>query len=390
MAAEPTARPLAPRMEGIEPFHVMDILGRARELEAQGRSIVHMEIGEPDFTTPEPVMAAARRALDAGQTHYTPALGLPALRQAIARHYHDRFGVEVAAERVIITPGASGALLLALGAVLGRDREVLLADPGYPCNRHFARFIEGRVRSLPVGPETGYQLSAAQLRAEWGQETDLAIIASPSNPTGTQVTESELTAMQAVADDNGGRLLVDEIYQGLVYDGAPRSALSVSDELLVVNSFSKYFCMTGWRLGWLVLPEGYLRPVEKLMQNLFIAAPTLAQHAALAAFEPQTTAILEQRRDAFRERRDFLLPALRELGFDIPITPQGAFYLYADISRFSNDSHAFTRRLLDEAGVAVTPGIDFGEYRANQHVRFAYTTSMEQLQEGVERLRRFL
>ncbi len=390
MAAEPTARPLAPRMEGIEPFHVMDILGRARELEAQGRSIVHMEIGEPDFTTPEPVMAAARRALDAGQTHYTPALGLPTLRQAIAGHYHDRFGVKVAAERVIITPGASGALLLALGAVLGRDREVLLADPGYPCNRHFARFIEGRVRSLPVGPETGYQLSAAQLRAEWGQETDLAIIASPSNPTGTQVTESELTAMQAVAADNGGRLLVDEIYQGLVYDGAPRSALSVSDELLVVNSFSKYFCMTGWRLGWLVLPEGYLRPVEKLMQNLFIAAPTLAQHAALAAFEPQTTAILEQRRDAFRERRDFLLPALRELGFDIPITPQGAFYLYADISRFSNDSHAFTRRLLDEAGVAVTPGIDFGEYRANQHVRFAYTTSMEQLQEGVERLRRFL
>ncbi len=390
MAAEPTATPLASRMEGIEPFHVMDILGRARELEAQGRSIVHMEIGEPDFTTPEPVMAAARRALDEGRTHYTPALGLPALRRAISDHYRERFGVEVAAERIIITPGASGALLLALGAILGRDREALLADPGYPCNRHFARFVEGRVRSLPVGPESGYQLSAAQLRAEWGAETDLAIIASPSNPTGTQVPQVELAEMQALAAERGGRLLVDEIYQGLVYDGEPSTALSISDELLVVNSFSKYFCMTGWRLGWLVLPEGYLRPVEKLMQNLFIAAPTLAQHAALAAFEPETQAILEQRRTAFRERRDFLLPALRGLGFEIPVTPAGAFYLYADIGRFSDDSRAFARRLLEEAGVAVTPGIDFGEHRAANHVRFAYTTSMEQLEEGVERLRLFL
>lgn len=379
-------RPVAQRMGDIEPFHVMELLARARELEASGRSIVHMEIGEPDFATPQPVLDAAQRALIEGQTHYTPALGLPALREAISGYYRDHYGVTVPASRIVITPGASGALLLALGVLLDRDSEVLLADPGYPCNRHFVRFIEGRAKGIPVDAATGYQLTTALLSEHWSDTTRAAMVATPSNPTGTLILADELKAMAALAVEKGGALLVDEIYHGLIYEQQTPTALALSDELFVINSFSKYFCMTGWRLGWLVVPEGYLRDVEKLAQNLFIAAPTLAQHAALAAFEPSTLAILEQHRLEFKKRRDYLLPALRQLGFEIPVTPQGAFYLYADCSRFSDDSYRFARALLEQAGVAVTPGIDFGNHCPQQHLRFAYTTSMAQLQEGVRRI----
>jgi len=382
--------PVAQRMSEIGPFHVMELLGRARELEAQGRSIIHMEIGEPDFTTPQPVLAAAQQALEEGRTHYTPALGLPALREAISGFYRSRYHVDVPASRIIITPGASGALLLALGVVLDRDSEVLLADPGYPCNRHFVRFIEGRARAIAVGAETDYQLTADLLARHWGGRTRAAMVATPSNPTGTLIAAEELAAMAALVREKGGALLVDEIYHGLVYDRPTPTALALTDEAFVINSFSKYFSMTGWRLGWLVVPEGYVREVEKLAQNLFIAAPTLAQYAALAAFGEESLAILEQRRQAFQQRRDYLLPALRELGFDIPVTPQGAFYLYADCSRFSNDSFQFAADLLEQAGVAVTPGIDFGNHLPERHLRFAYTTSLENLAEGVERIRRYL
>lgn len=377
-------------MGDIEPFHVMELLARARELEAAGRSIVHMEIGEPDFTTPQPVLDAAQQALAEGRTHYTPATGLPALREAIAGYYRSHYGVEVSAGRIVVTPGASGALLLALGVLLDRDSEVLLADPGYPCNRHFVRFIEGRATGIPVDASTGYQLSAALLARHWGDATRAAMVATPSNPTGTLIPGKELTAMAKLAAERGGALLVDEIYHGLVYEQQTPSALALSDELFVINSFSKYFCMTGWRLGWLVVPEAYRREVEKLAQNLFIAAPTLAQYAALAAFSPESLAILEQRKEAFRQRRDYLLPALRELGFDIPVTPQGAFYLYADCSRFSDDSFSFASELLEQAGVAITPGTDFGTHLPERHLRFAYTTSMAQLQEGVRRLGSYL
>lgn len=391
MAAEkPVADHLAQRMGEIEPFYVMELLGRARELEAEGRSIIHMEVGEPDFTTPQPIIDAAQRALSEGKTHYTPALGLSELRQAVSDFYRDRHGVELAPRRIIITPGASGALLLALGVLLNPGEEVLMADPGYPCNRHFVRFIEGRARAVAVGAESHYQLTAQQLAAEWGEKTVAAMLATPSNPTGTLIPAEELRAMNALARERGGRLLVDEIYHGLVYAETTPSALALSDEIFLINSFSKYFCMTGWRLGWLVVPEAYVSAVEKLAQNLFIAAPTLAQHAALAAFTPETTAILEARRLEFLRRRDYLLPALRELGFEIPVTPEGAFYLYADCSRFTDDSYLFAQRLLEEAGVAVTPGRDFGANRANHHLRFAYTTSMTQLEEGVARLRHFL
>jgi aspartate/methionine/tyrosine aminotransferase len=252
------------------------------------------------------------------------------------------------------------------------------------------RFIEGKARAVAVGPESHYQLTARHLSEQWQQNTVAAMLATPSNPTGTLIPTEELLAMNTLARARGGRLLVDEIYHGLVYGESTPSALALSDEIFLINSFSKYFCMTGWRLGWLVVPEAYVSAVERLAQNLFIAAPTLAQHAALAAFSPETTAILEQRRLEFQRRRDYLLPALRELGFEIPLTPEGAFYLYANCSRFSDDSYQFAQTLLEEAGVAITPGRDFGTNRANTHLRFSYTTSMEQLHEGVERLRRYL
>ena len=390
MAAEANGGPLARRMAELRPFHVMELLGRARALEAQGRDIVHMEIGEPDFGTPEPVVAAARRALEAGETHYTPALGLPALREAIAAFYAQRYGVSVAPERIVITPGASGALLLALGVLLDRDDGLLLADPGYPCNRHFARFVEGRARPVPVGSQTRYQLNADLVARYWDQQTVAALIASPSNPTGTLVPTEELQAMHGAVAARGGRLIVDEIYHGLTYGQEAATAVGLGDDVFVINSFSKYFCMTGWRLGWLVVPEAYGREVEKLAQNLFIAAPTLAQHAALAAFEPQTLAILETRRREFQRRRDFLLPALRGLGFEIPVEPGGAFYLYADCSRLGMDSMRLATDLLEAAGVAVTPGLDFGEYLPHRHLRFAYTTSMARLEEGVRRIAAFV
>ncbi len=381
---------LARRAAEIEPFQVMELLARARQLEAAGRSIVHMEIGEPDFPTPEPVMEAAQQALREGRTQYTPALGLPALREAIADHYRRHHGVTVEADRIIVTPGASGALLLALGVLLDAGEEVLVADPGYPCNRHFARFVEASARAVPVGPETGYQLNAELVARHWGERTVATLLASPANPTGTVVKKTELEAISRAVAQRGGQLVVDEIYQGLVYGTEVPTALALSEDVLVINSFSKYFCMTGWRLGWLVVPRDYRRPVEKLAQNLFIAPSTPAQYAALAAFRPETLAILEARRAEFQRRRDYLLPRLRELGFSIPVTPEGAFYIYAGCSGLGMESADLASALLEEAGVAVTPGHDFGHNAPERHLRFAYTTSMSDLEEGVARIGAFL
>ena len=381
---------LAQRMSDIQPFYVMDLLARARQLEAEGRSIVHLEIGEPDFVTAEPMVSAGIQALQQGLTHYTPATGLPALRQAIADYYRRRFDVEVSPRRIIITPGASGALHLALAVLVDPQREVLMADPGYPCNRHFVRLLEGRAQAANVDSSTAYQLNAALLKEHWNSATVAALLATPSNPTGTLVSRDAMAEMAQIAAERNGRLIVDEIYQGLVYDSDEYTALALSDQLFVVNSFSKYFGMTGWRLGWLVVPEDYVDAVDRLAQNIFLAAPTVAQHAALAAFEPDTLALLDERRDQFRQRRDFLLPALRELGFDIPLDPQGAFYIYADCSAFTDDSFGFVHELLEKAGVAITPGVDFGAHRARRHVRFAYTRSIDVLEQGVQRLADFL
>ncbi len=378
------------RMSDIQPFHVMALLARARELEAQGRSIIHMEIGEPDFPSPQPVIAAGIRALQMGNIHYTPALGLPQLRKAIAAFYLKRYGLRISPERIIVTPGASGALLLALGILVNPGEKVLMSDPGYPCNRHFVRLME----SVPIGigtdAATGYQLTPELIAKHWDAKTAAVMIASPANPTGTLVGQENLRAIVEKVQALGGRLIADEIYHGLVYQGEAATALSFSDEVFVINSFSKYFGMTGWRLGWLVAPETYVREADKLAQNIFLAASTPAQYAALAAFQPETIAILEQRRVEFQRRRDYLLPAVRNLGFDVPINPQGAFYLYADCSRFTKNSEAFSREVLEHAGVAITPGVDFGNYEAKRHVRFAYTTSLENLREGVRRLEAFL
>ena len=384
------------RIKDIQPFHVMALLARAKELEAEGKDIIHMEIGEPDFPTPQPIVDAGIEAISKGDVHYTPALGLPALREAIAKFYKTRYAVNVTSNRVVITPGASGALMLALGVVMQEGDEVLLADPGYPCNKNFVRFLSGKARSISVDATSGYQLTLKHLQDNWTDKTTVVMVASPSNPTGTLLAKSELIAMAEFVKEQGAYLIVDEIYHGLVYDDEIETALElnqqreIDESIIVINSFSKYFNMTGWRLGWLVAPEGLVNDMDKLAQNIFLAAPTPAQHAALAAFNSETIAILESHKNEFKQRRDYLLPKLKELGFKVEVEPQGAFYIYANCEKFTNDSYKFCYDLLENIGVAITPGKDFGENKANTFVRFAYTISVEQLEEGVRRLNNYL
>lgn len=379
---------IAARMAEIEAFHVMDILARARALEAQGRDVVHMEIGEPDFPTAGPIIEAGIAALREGRTHYTPALGLAELRAAIAASYPSDARPEPA--RVAVTPGSSGALSLVFGVLIDPGDEVLLADPGYPCNRHFVRLFEGRPRLIPVDAGTDYQLTADLIRSHWTARTRAVLISSPSNPTGTLVADAELARISSTVRELGGTLIVDEIYHGLTYGTRARSILHHGDEAFVVNSFSKYFGMTGWRVGWLVAPSSHIDAIDRLAQNMFLAASTPGQYAALAAFRPDVQRELEQRRAEFKARRDFLLPALRELGFGIPVSPNGAFYLYADCSRFTDDSETFARDLLERVGVAITPGRDFGVHAPARHVRFSYASSLPRLREGTRRIAAFL
>jgi aspartate/methionine/tyrosine aminotransferase len=376
----------ATRAADIQPFVVMDVLARAHALEAAGRRVIHMEIGEPDFGAAPLVVEAAVRALRDGRSAYTASLGLPALRAAIAKHYESNLGIAVSDSRIAITSGASGGLLLTLALYVNPGDEILVPDPGYPGYRHMVRAFEGRARPLSLAPAANFQPTLEQVRAAWGRRTRGLLLGSPCNPTGTAVARTELAKIARFVAARGGVLIVDEIYQGLVYHAAPSTALGLPGEVAVVNSFSKYFCMTGWRLGWVVLPQRRIREFEKLAQHLFISAPTVAQHAALSCFLPESMNIFEQRRAEFQRRRDFLLPALKRAGLSVPAVPTGAFYLYA---RSPTDGKRFALDLLEREGVAATPGIDFGAHQTRRYVRFAYTRSMADLEEAAERLQRY-
>ena len=364
----------------------MDVLSRAHALEAQGRHVVHMEIGEPDFTAPEPVVEAGVRALREGRTAYTATLGVPALREALASHYEKKFNSKVDARRIAVTAGASGGLLTAAALYVDAGDEILVPDPGYPGYRHFVRAFEGVARALPVGAAERFQPTLEMVRAAWGPRTRGVLLGSPSNPTGTLIEQDELLRIATFIAERGGVLLMDEIYGGLVYGTEPWTAIGMPGEVVVINSFSKYFCMTGWRLGWVVLPEGAVRGFEKLAQHLFISAPSAAQHAAVAAFSADSLSILEGRRREFARRRDLLVPELRGAGLAVPAEPHGAFYVYADCG---GDAKAFTRELLESEAVAATPGVDFGANRTDRFVRFAYTRSFDELREGARRIGRF-
>jgi aspartate/methionine/tyrosine aminotransferase len=384
----------AQRVDNIEPFRVMEMVKAAAAMTRDGVDVISMSVGEPDFTAPEMVARAAMDAIQNGATQYTESLGLPQLREAIAAHYQDAYGLAIDPRRIVVTAGASAGLLLACAALVSEGDQVLMPDPCYPCNRHFVSAFGGKPVLIESGAEERYQLTADHAAAAWGERTRGVLVASPSNPTGTSMTPQQAQELLATVRARGGFAIVDEIYQGLSYDGKPVSALSFGDDVITVNSFSKYFSMTGWRLGWLVVPDSLVPTIEKLAQNLFICASTIAQHAALACFRPDAIAIYEERRLEFQRRRDFLVPALRELGFQVPVMPDGAFYVYADISALHHpqaaDSTAFGMAALKDAHVAIVPGDDFGFAAPKRHVRFSYATRYERIEQAVERLRRLL
>ncbi|WP_290703186.1 pyridoxal phosphate-dependent aminotransferase [Amphritea sp.] len=375
------------RVAEIDSFKVMDLLKRAKELDALGHDVVHMCAGEPDFATPEPVSEAGIAAIRAGHTQYTPAAGIPPLREAIAGFYKERYGLDIPAERVIVTAGASGALLMVFATLANPGQRFMMADPGYPCNPRFLRLLEARGQLIPVDAGDNYQLTPELIEQNWDAQTAGVLLASPANPTGSVVHREQLELISQTVRAKGGHLVVDELYHGLTYGFDATSVLEVDQDAFVLNSFSKYFGMTGWRLGWAIVPESAVGEIERLAQNLFISPPTISQYAALEAFNPETTAILEQRREAFRERRDLLVNGLRELGFDIPLMPEGAFYVYADASHLTDNTFDFCWELLEQDKVAVTPGIDFGDHRANQFIRFSYTTGIGQIEKALSRLR---
>ena len=381
---------LAARNSEISSFYVMELLRRAKQLEAQGKDVIHMEIGEPDFPAPPTIVDAGIKHLLTGEVKYTPAAGLPELRKKIAAFYQQRYGVTVDEQRIFVTPGASGAFLLAFGVSLNPNEELLMADPCYPCNSNFAILFGGKAKTIAVDASSRYQLTASHIKKHWTPVTKGALIASPSNPTGTLVSPEELKQSIRTVNSLGGCFYSDEIYHGLVYDTKATTALAVSNDVFVINSFSKYFGMTGWRIGWLIVPNEFIEATEKLAQNIYIATSTLSQYAALAAFDENTLMELENRRAEFAARRDFLYDNLLRLGFEIPIKPEGAFYIYANCKKFTDDSYQFALDLLEAEAVAITPGKDFGSYESHHMLRFAYTTSIDKMTIAMQRLHRFI
>ncbi len=391
---------ISQRAQRIEPFYVMEVAkaasALAREVAHTDRPVVFLNIGEPDFTAPPRVQQAAARCIDQGATQYTQALGTDALRQAISGWYAQRFGVQVPARRIVVTAGASAALHLACLALIERGDEVLMPDPSYPCNRHFVSAAEGTAVLVPTTAAERFQLSAAKVQAAWSDKTRGVLLASPSNPTGTSIDPAELRRIHEVVRSHGGVTMIDEIYLGLSHDEAyGQTALAISDDIISINSFSKYFNMTGWRLGWLVVPEALVDVVERLAQNLFICASTVSQQAALACFETDSLALYEQRRAEFKARRDYFIPALNDLGLTVPVVPDGAFYAWADCSAACaslglKDSWDFAHAALHQAHVAITPGRDFGSFETAQFVRFSTANSMAELHTAIERLKAWL
>nr|WP_315493214.1 pyridoxal phosphate-dependent aminotransferase [uncultured Rhodoferax sp.] len=391
---------ISSRAQNIEPFYVMEVAKAASALGAQvahtDAPMVFLNIGEPDFTAPPLVQEAAERAVRNGHSQYTPALGLPQLRERISAWYASRFGVQVPASRIVVTAGASAALHLACLALIESGDEILMPDPSYPCNRHFVSAAEGKAVLIPTTAEERFQLSAAKVEAAWGPRTRGVLLASPSNPTGTSIHPDELRRIHQVVQAKGGITLIDEIYLALSHDAQfGQTALALDDQIISINSFSKYFNMTGWRLGWMVVPEVLVPVVERLAQNLFICPSTIAQHAALACFEDASIALYEQRRAEFKARRDYFIPQLNALGLTVPVVPDGAFYAWADCSELCKklgikDSWDFAFEVMNRAHVAITPGRDFGTAQTAQFVRFSTASSMKQLETAIARLRAML
>ena len=384
------------RAQRIEPFYVMEVAKAAsqlaREVAGSSRPMIFLNIGEPDFTAPPLVQEAAERAIRDGRTQYTDATGLLALRERISGWYAQRFGADVPPRRIVVTAGASAALQLACLALIEAGDEILMPDPSYPCNRHFVSAAEGDAVLIPTTAAERYQLSAAKVRQHWGPRTRGVLLASPSNPTGTSIHPDELRRIHAFVQEQGGITLLDEIYLGLSHDDTfGHTALAIDDQVVSINSFSKYFNMTGWRLGWMVVPEALVPAVERLAQNLFICPSTVAQHAALACFEPESIAEYERRRGEFRARRDWFIPQLQRMGLQVPVLPDGAFYAWADCTEAAqrlgvSGSWDFAFEVMRGAHVAVTPGRDFGQAETGRFVRFSTANSMAQLQEAAARL----
>ena len=388
------------RAERIDPFYVMEVAkaaqAMAREVAGTSEPMIFLNIGEPDFTAPPLVQEAAAKAVRDGATQYTNALGLDALRERISGWYQSRFGVDVPARRIVVTAGASAALHLACLALIERGDEILMPDPSYPCNRHFVSAAEGRAVLVPTTAAERYQLSSDKVQAAWTDKTRGVLLASPSNPTGTSIAPAELRRIHEVVQARGGMTMIDEIYLGLSYEEEfGHTALAIDEHIISINSFSKYFNMTGWRLGWMVVPDAMVPVVERLAQNLFICASTVSQQAALACFEAESIAEYERRRAEFKARRDYFIPALQSLGLNVPVMPDGAFYAWADCTDAAQrlgvqGSWDFALEVMRRAHVAITPGRDFGSFEPERFVRFSTANSMEQLQESVARLRKLL
>ena len=391
---------ISARAQRIEPFYVMEVAKAAATLAhtvAHSDSpMVFLNIGEPDFTAPPLVQEAACKAVRDGLTHYTQATGMLALRERISDWYQQRFNLKVPASRIVLTAGASAALQLACLALIEAGDEILMPDPSYPCNRHFVSAADGTAVLLPTTAGGRFQLTADQVQAAWGAKTRGVLLASPSNPTGTSIDPDELRRIHSVVSARGGITLVDEIYLGLSFDARyGQSALAIADDIISINSFSKYFNMTGWRLGWMVVPEHLVPVIERLAQNLFICPSTVSQYAALACFEQDSINEYERRRAEFKARRDYFIPALNALGLSVPVMPDGAFYAWADCSAVFarmkvRDSWDLSFEIMQRAHVAVTPGRDFGTVSAPNFIRFSTASSMAQLQIAIERLKALL